>query len=190
MKKVQEKVFSVVVADDHPVVLLGLTDVLRSNSDINVVAACDDGEAALKAIRQFTPTVAVLDISMPCFSGLDVLTHLAREQSATKVVCLTASATDEQLLTAIERGAKGIVLKDMALSQLTECVRTVAAGDSWLPAEVIDAASQREASRQSVRQLFGYSLTCRERQITLLVLEGLQNKDIGRRLNLSEGTVK
>src|SRR5262245_29836279 len=190
MKKVPEKVLSVVVADDHPVVLLGITDVLRSNSDINVVAACNDGAAALKAIRQFTPTVAVLDISMPGFSGLDVLTRLAREQSKTKVVCLTASATNEQLFTAVERGAKGIVLKEMALSQLMECVRTVAAGNIWLPPDLIDAASQREAAGQSMRQLFGYSLTCRERQIILLVLEGLSNKEIGRRLNLAEGTVK
>jgi two-component system, NarL family, nitrate/nitrite response regulator NarL len=190
MMKMREKVISIVVADDHPAVLHGVTDVLRSNSDIAVVAACNDGASALKAIRQFRPTVAVLDIVMRDLSGIDVLRHLAEERSATKVVFLTASASDEQILTGVARGAKGIVFKDMALSQLIECVRTVATGDSWLPTDLIDAASQREAARQSVRQLLDHSLTCRERQIAVMVSEGLSNKEISRRLNLSEGTVK
>src|SRR5262245_12441214 len=100
MKRV--KVISVVVADDHPVVLHGITEVLRSSSDNSVVAACNDGVSALKAIRQFTPTVAALDILMRGFSGIDVLTHLTGEHSTTKVVCLTATAPDEQILTAVK----------------------------------------------------------------------------------------
>jgi two-component system nitrate/nitrite response regulator NarL len=188
--KNRAKPISIVVADDHPAVLHGVTDILKSNSDMNVVARCIDGATALDAIRKFAPTVAVLDIFMPGLSGLDVLRHLSAERTETKLVFLTATANDEQILAAVAGGAKGIILKERALSELIECVRTVAAGATWLPADLIDAACQREAGRQSVRQLLGSSLTCRERQITLMVAEGLPNKEIGRRLDLSEGTVK
>jgi len=184
------KLTSIVVADDHPAVLHGVTDVLKANPDMDVVASCTDGAAALKAIRQLAPTVAVLDIFMPGLSGLDVLTHLTAERSETKLVFLTATANDEQILAAVAGGAKGIMLKERALSELIECVRTVAGGATWLPTDLIDAASQREAGRRPMRELLGSSLTCRERQITVMVAEGLSNKEIGRRLNLSEGTVK
>jgi two-component system nitrate/nitrite response regulator NarL len=188
--KNQPKLISIVVADDHPAVLHGVTDVLNANSNMNVVADCTDGAAALNAIHQFEPTVAVLDIFMPGLTGLDVLTRLSAEHSETKIIFWTATANDEQILTAVAGGAKGIVLKERALSELVECVRTVAEGSTWLPPDLIDAALQREVGRQSVRQLLGSSLTYRERQITLVVVEGLSNKEIGRRLDLSEGTVK
>ena len=181
---------SIVLADDHPAVLHGVVDVLRSNSDMTVVAACTDGATALNAIRKSAPTVAVLDIYMPDLSGLDVLTRLSAERSMTKVVFLTATANDEQILTAVARGAKGIVLKERALSELVQSVRAVAAGSTWLPPDLIDAALEREVGRNSVRRRLGQSLTCRERQITLMVAEGLSNKEIGRRLDVSEGTVK
>src|SRR5437588_5681391 len=109
MKKV--KSISIVVADDHPAVLHGVTDILKSNVDMDVVAHCTDGAAALDAIRQFAPSLAVLDIFMPRMTGLDVLTHLSAEGSETKLVFLTATANDEQILAAIAGGAKGIMLK-------------------------------------------------------------------------------
>ena len=97
---------------------------------------------------------------------------------------LTATASEEQLLTAIAGGAKGIVLKDAALPELVQCVRRVAAGGQWLPSNLINAALARGARRAPE------PLTNRERQIVEMVAGGLSNKEIGRRLDLSEGTVK
>jgi DNA-binding NarL/FixJ family response regulator len=144
----------------------------------------------LQAIRQLAPTVAVLDFFMPGLNGLEVLANMSAERSLTRAVFLTATATDRQLLAAVSRGAKGIVLKEMALDELIQCVRVVAEGREWLPPSLIDAAFEREAARQSVSTHLAQSLTCRERQIVLLVAEGLSNKEMCRRLGLSEGTVK
>jgi two-component system, NarL family, nitrate/nitrite response regulator NarL len=110
---------SIVLADDHPVVLHGMASILRSQPDINVVALCGDGIAAAKSIRTLVPDIAVLDISMPGLNGLDVLSGITSEGLSTKVIFLTAVATDSQILTAITRGAKGIMLKDIAKVHLS-----------------------------------------------------------------------
>jgi two-component system nitrate/nitrite response regulator NarL len=89
-----QKSVSVVVADDHPVVLHGVTEILRAQPDISVVAACSAGRAATAAIQQFNPDVAVLDIIMPDLNGLDVLSSIVRDRFKTRVVLLTAVATD------------------------------------------------------------------------------------------------
>jgi two-component system nitrate/nitrite response regulator NarL len=134
--------------------------------------------------------VAVLDFFMPGLNGLDVLANMSAERRVTRAVFLTATATDKQLLAAVARGAKGIVLKETALDELVQCIRVVAAGREWLPPNLIDAAAEREVARHSVSQHLCQSLTSRERQIVLLVAEGLSNKEMCRRLGLSEGTVK
>src|SRR5207244_5816682 len=130
---------SVVVADDHPIVLHGLADVLRSNADLKVVAVCSDGAAALEAIRKWSPNVAVLDILMPGLTGLDVLASIATEGLATKVVLLAATASDEQLARAVAGGARGIVLKEAALTESAHCIRVVAEGGEWLPFARVNA---------------------------------------------------
>ena len=186
----RHKSISVVLADDHPTILLGVAELLRSTRDIKVVAACSNGTAAMQAIRQLVPTVAVLDFFMPGLNGLEVLANISTERNITRAVFLTATATDKQLLTAVARGAKGIVLKEMALEELVQCIRVVAECREWLPSSLMDAAFEREAARQSVSKHLVRSLTCRERQIVLLVAEGLSNKEMCRRLGLSEGTVK
>jgi two-component system nitrate/nitrite response regulator NarL len=186
----RHKIISVVLADDHPAILLGVAELLRSNPDIEVAATCSNGAAVMQAIRQLAPAVAVLDFFMPGLNGLEVLTNLSAERSVTRAVFLTATATDKQLLTAVSRGAKGIVLKETALDELVQCIRVVARGREWLPPSLIDAAFEREAARQSVSTHLTQSLTCRERQVVLLVAEGLSNKEMCRRLGLSEGTVK
>jgi DNA-binding NarL/FixJ family response regulator len=144
----------------------------------------------LEAIRKCSPNVAVLDISMPGLSGLDVLTSITAEGLATKVVILTATASDAQLLHAIAAGAQGIVLKEEAITELVQCIRTVAEGRPWLPSDLVNAALERETGRRSESQRLTQTLTSRERQIMLLVAEGLSNKAVGRQLELSEGTVK
>jgi two-component system, NarL family, nitrate/nitrite response regulator NarL len=181
---------SVVVADDHPVVLHGITEILRAQPDISVVAACSAGRAATSAIQQLAPDVAVLDIIMPDVNGLDVLLSIVRHGFKTKVVLLTAVATDDRILAAMTSGAKGLLFKDAAPDNLVDCVREVAKGKLWFPRGLVDAALERESGRQAEGKCLIGALTPREEQIALLVSEGLPNKEVARQLNMAEGTVK
>jgi two-component system, NarL family, nitrate/nitrite response regulator NarL len=177
---------SVVVADDHPIVLEGVVGVLRMHRDLNIVAVCSEGFGAARAIREFRPDVAVLDVSMPGMSGIDILSTIAEHRYETKVIFLTAGVSDKQLLTAIAQRACGFILKDVAADKIVQCVRDVAAGQKWIPTNIVEAALQREEGRRDIIE----KLTVRERQIILLISEGFSNKAIGRQLNLTEGTVK
>jgi len=177
---------SVVVADDHPVVLEGVVGVLRTHRDLNIVAVCSEGVSATKAIYEFRPDVAVLDVSMPGMSGIDILSTIATHRHETKVIFLTAGVSDKQLLTAIAQGARGLILKDVAADSIVKCVREVAAGRKWIPTNIVEAALEREEGRRDLID----KLTVRERQITSLISEGISNKAISRQLNLTEGTVK
>ena len=179
-------VITIVVADDHPIVLQGVVGVLRTQQDINVVAICSDGAAATKAILDLSPNVAVLDVAMPGMSGIDILSEIVAHGCGTKVIFLTAGVSDKQLLTAIAQGARGLILKDVAADNIVKCVREVAEGRRWIPIDIVEAALEREEGRRDVVE----KLTLRERQITSLISEGLSNKEIGRQLHLTEGTVK
>jgi len=180
--------WSVLVADDHPVVLQGIVGIVRSQADMKVVASSGDGVAALRAIREIVPDIALLDISMPGLNGLDILS--AVDGCATKIVLLTAIATDEQILTAVARGVRGILLKDAAIDDLIHCLHEVAAGRRWLPQNLLNAALERETGWRLVSDHLEKSLTAREQQVMLAVSEGLSNKQVGRKLDLTEGTVK
>ena len=180
----------VVLADDHPLVLNGLRALLRSEPGVEVVAAAPDGAIALELIRAHEPHMAVLDINMPQLTGLEVLEALEADGPATRVVLLTGSATDEQIATAVERGAWGLLLKEHALDTLIQCLKTVAAGQRWLPEEVVAPAIRRATERREKDVQLARVLTAREYEIAGLVAQGLSNKHIARRLTISEGTVK
>jgi two-component system, NarL family, nitrate/nitrite response regulator NarL len=188
-RELHRKPVSVVIADDHPVVLQGITEILRAQPDISVVAACNGGRDATAAIEQFTPDVAVLDIIMPDLSGLDVLLSIVGNRFKTRVVLLTAVATDDRILAAMTSGAQGLLFKDAAPDNLVDCVREVAKGKLCFPNDLIDAARKRESGRQADGESIG-ALTPREAQVTLLASEGLSNKLVAGQLNMAEGTVK
>jgi len=131
---------SIVVADDHPVVLHGVAGILRAQPDMNILAACSDGTGAAQAIQQLLPDVAVLDIAMPGLDGLGVLEGVMANGLKTRIVFLTALAADDQVLAAIANGAKGVILKDAAFDSLVDCVREVAAGKQWFPVDLVESA--------------------------------------------------
>jgi two-component system nitrate/nitrite response regulator NarL len=172
---------SVLLADGLPVVLQGLSSFLRSFADINVVAKYGDGIAALEGIRKFAPNVAVLDMSMPGRTGLEILSVISRSADKTKVVILTAGGSEAELTAALQGGARGIVHKDTALEDVVYCIREVARGHLWL-SPTITAMMAEYQSRTP--------LTGREHEIVMLMSEGLSNKEIGHRLDICEATVK
>jgi two-component system, NarL family, nitrate/nitrite response regulator NarL len=179
-----------VIADDHPIVLEGIAKVLEAETDFDMCAKCSNGTDALRAIREHRPDVAVLDIVMPDLSGLEALARINAERLDTKVVFLTANATDAQILALIEQGARALLMKDTAIGELPLCIRTVAQGGRHLPSDLVSAAIERETGRRLVGEHFERVLSAREREVVLLVAEGLPNKEVARRLNLSEGTVR
>lgn len=179
---------SVVLADDHPLVLRGLVDLFLTQPDISVVGTAADGRAAVELILEKKPTVAVLDLVMPHLSGLEVLRQLTLAGSPSKVVFLSALITEQESIEAIGGGAWGILLKESAPEALIECLRSVCSGNRWLPSNLFGSGSAPPRNGLST-QLFG-TLTTRECEIVNLVSEGLSNKKIALLLGLTEGTVK
>lgn len=181
---------SVLIADDHPLVLRALKDLISSEADFEVTAAVTDGASALSSIRYHPPNLAVLDLTMPGHSGLSLLKIIAGEALPVRVIFLTASISDEQILDAITAGVFGILHKESAPEVLIECMRHVAAGQKWLPPELVEPAITRQNDHRNRQRLQSELLTVREAEIVRLVSEGLSNKHIARNLGVSEGTVK
>ena len=182
---------SLVIADRHPVVLQGLTSVFGAQSDLKVVACCRDGPSCIKAIRRLVPDIAILDVSMPGLTGLEILTTANSERLSTRLVFFTASVQDCELVMSAAAGAYGVILKDVALEILVQSLRQVARGHR-LPLPSSDRAVPREWEQGNIARPENALtlLTERERQIMALVSEGLSNKEIGRRLNIADGTIK
>jgi two-component system nitrate/nitrite response regulator NarL len=182
---------TLVLADDHPLVLAGLRKLIESYNRFAVVAECADGTVALNAIREHRPAIAIVDLNMPRFGGLDVLGAVLAEKLPTRILLMAATIRDDEIYTAVESGVYGIVLKDWAPAVLMNCLDTTLAGQRWLPPDqLIDAAVEREKERQEFAQTMSARLTVRERQIALLAADGLSSKEVARQLELSEGTVK
>jgi two-component system, NarL family, nitrate/nitrite response regulator NarL len=181
---------TVVIADDHPVVLRGLRGLIETDHQFKVVGACADGCTALRLIKENSPDLAVLDISMPGLTGVEVLRTLGRTNNKTRVVFLTASASDQQIIDAVALDAYGLMLKEAAADDLLECLRSVSAGVRWLPAPLVNQALDRERKRKAEADVLETALTARERELVLLVSDGLSNKEIARKIGVTEGTVK
>jgi two-component system, NarL family, nitrate/nitrite response regulator NarL len=179
---------SLVIADRHPVVLQGLTSILGAQNGFEIVACCSDGPSCIGAIRSLVPDIAILDISMPGLTGLEILTIA----NSARLVFFTASVQDRELVMSAAAGAYGVILKDVALEILVQSLQQVACGHRLLPLPSSDQAVPREREQRNIAiaENLLTVLTDRERQIMALVSEGLSNKEIGRRLNIACGTIK
>ena len=180
---------SVLIADDHPILLSGLKALIDADPDFNVVATAADGATALEKVRQIEPDVAVLDLNMPLRTGLDVLTQITASGLDTSVVVLAATASDDDIHRLVTAGAKGLVLKESAPQLLIACLRAVAAGQVWFSEEVPAIVSRQGEQKRLWRERFE-SLTEREIEVVRLANAGASNKEIAYALQLVEGTVK
>jgi two-component system nitrate/nitrite response regulator NarL len=180
----------VVIADRHPVVLQGLMKVLVAEDGFEVVASCSDGTSCIAAIRNLVPDIAVVDISMPGLTGLEILSIANAERLSTRLIFFTASIEDHELAMSAATGAYGVIPKDVEIEILVQSLRQVADGQRLLPLPSTDQAVSREQRPIAVSENALTVLTDRERQIMRLVSEGLSNKEIGRRLNIADGTIK
>ena len=181
---------SLVLADDHPIVLDGLRQLFLGEGNFTVLASCADGEQALAAVRAHRPDVLVLDVRMPRKDGLEVLRELAREHSATHVVLLTAMLDESQLLEAVRLGVSGVILKEMAPHLLVKCVQKVHGGGQWLELNAVFRALNNAMKREAGTREVAAALTPRELQVVGMIVKGARNKEIAERLFITEGTVK
>ncbi|MDF2763969.1 MAG: two component transcriptional regulator, LuxR family [Rhodospirillales bacterium] len=175
---------SLVLADDHPVVLEGLQGLFRP-PDFNILAVAHDGEACLKAVLTHDPDVLVVDHQMPRMTGLEVLASLREQGARTRPIVLTGTLEESRVMEAIRLGARGIVPKDLAARHLLQCVNTVAAGGTWIEHDLLRAALETRP-QEALMAL----LTPREREIVRQVVAGNRNKEIARLMRIGEGTVK
>ena len=181
---------SIVVADDHPVVLGGLVALLNQDKTFKLAVSCTNGVEAIDAIRNSKPDLALLDVNMPGLNGLQVLKILVEENLPTRVCFLAASLDDKEIVAAATGGAYGIILKESAPDTLLTCLHAIVAGEKWLPAALVEGATERVQKRHAEIAKVSKLLSAREIEIMLLVAAGLSNKGVGRQLNITEGTVK
>src|SRR5258708_1546929 len=172
----------VVIADDHPVARQGLSAILGSMDDIEVVAEATDGEEACQLYRQHAHDVLIVDIRMPKKDGLQVVEELmAGHRPKPRIIVITTYEDEEDIRRAVRAGAKGYLVKVADCEQIEQAVRTVAAGQSLFPTEItlklVEAVACPELSK-------------RERQVLEYLANGRSNKEIGAILYISELTVK
>ncbi|WP_439392895.1 response regulator transcription factor [Bradyrhizobium sp. PMVTL-01] len=177
---------NVVIADRHPVVLQGLSNVLGTAADFNIIASCTDTASCIQAIRNLAPDIAIVDPALPELAALIVLS-VNSENRSTHLVFF-ASSEDCELLLDAAPFACSIVLRDTEPEALVQSLRHIANGRSPLPLMSSELIALEEQGSNWDKMMT--ALTDRERQIMRLVSEGLSNKEIGRRLSISVGTIK
>jgi DNA-binding NarL/FixJ family response regulator len=175
----------VAVADDHAIVRNGLVQLLRSDPELEVVGAAADGEAAVALCVEQRPDVALMDLSMPGIGGIEATRRITDQVPGVQVVVLTSFVDRDRVVDALNAGAIGYLLKDADPEELIRGIHAAARGESPLDPR---AARTMLSARRTPDPLD--ALTDREREVLVLVAEGLPNKQIARRLEITEKTVK
>jgi DNA-binding NarL/FixJ family response regulator len=186
----------IVIADDHPIFRDGLRRLLEAEPGLKVIGEASDGADAVKLARQLKPDIMLLDLAMPRTPGLEALRDLSVGTGANgiKVILLTAAAEKNQIVEALQLGARGVVLKDSATQLLLKSIHTVMTGEYWVGRESVSnlvqyLRTQMQASNEESRQK-KFGLTPRELEIVSAVVAGYANKEIAEYFKISEDTVK
>ncbi|WP_022683015.1 response regulator [Sphingobium bisphenolivorans] len=178
-----------VLCDDHPLLLRGLCDLLELEPDFTIVGASTSGREALELLRGEGASIGVIDVSMPDLGGMDILKAVIDQRLGVPIIFLTATITGGQIAEALDLGVSGLLLKESAPEALITCLREVAAGRRWLPADLLAKAEVPAPVLKDQADACAM-LTRRELEIAKLVCRGYSNKMIARELESSAGTVK
>ena len=182
----------IALADDHPIVLAGLCNLIEAEADLEVVGQGNSGQSALKMIRDKLPDVAVIDISMPEINGITLARRLAEECPSVRVVILTLYEERSFLRQAIAAGAKGYVLKRSAAENLVRAIRAVRLGEVYVDPSLVDDVRDSIAAQSNESPGVGSTLGLTDREASVLrySARGLTIKEIAARLELSAKTIE
>ena len=184
----------IVVADDHPVVRFGVKNMLNSESGFEVVGEANDGDEAITQTLELEPDILLLDLAMPKLPGLEAMRAIMNRSPRVKIILLTSLISTQQVIEALQIGARGIVLKDSVASDLGESLRAVLSGDYWIGGKrvvnLLSALHDLMQQAAAVPEKKTYGLTPRELEVVTCIVEGCSNKDIAKQFTISEETVK
>ncbi len=182
----------VLIADDHAMMRQGLKQILELESDLIVVAQASNGTEAVKLAREYKPDVILMDINMPLTNGLQAIQELKEEKNPARIIVLTIHEDREYLFKTLQMGVEGYVLKDAEPSVLIEAIRSVCRGQSYIQSNMTRELV-KEFNRVTLHEkdkTFENDLTSREIEVLELIAEGMINKEIAKKLYISEKTVK
>jgi DNA-binding NarL/FixJ family response regulator len=184
----------IVVADDHPVVRFGVRNMLLNEPGFEVVGEAEDGDDAITQTLELEPDILLLDVAMPRLPGLEAMRAIMAKSPRVKIVLLTSTITSQQIIEALQIGARGIVLKDAVVGDLGNALRAVLGGDYWIGGErvanLVKALQELMAKAAAVPERKTYGLTPRELEVVTCIVEGCSNRDIAKQFSISEETVK
>ena len=192
--KTESETLQVLIVDDHALFRRGLQMVLEQEIDIDVVGEAADGQEAVQKAQELMPDVVLMDVRMPRRSGIEAAGEIKELLPHAKILMLTISDEEADLYEAIKAGASGYLLKEISIEEVADAIRSVWAGQSRISPSMASklltefAAMSKRADER--RQVPAPRLTEREMEVLTLVAEGLNNRDIGQRLFISENTVK
>jgi DNA-binding NarL/FixJ family response regulator len=184
----------IVIADDHAIVREGLARLLGSEPGFRVVGSAADGHEAVQITTALHPDVLLLDLAMPRTPGLDALRALTDRSSTARTIVLTAGTEKAELVTAVQLGARGVVLKESVSTVLFDSIRCVMQDQYWLGretvADLVQALRRASAQPPPAPATNRFRLTTRELQVVAAAAAGESNREISERLSISEATVK
>ena len=188
-----ERPIRIVLADDHPVVRVGVSNMLTLKDGFEVVGEASDGDEAITQTLEQQPDILLLDVQMPRLPGLEAMRAIMSGSPTVKILLLTSTITTQQIIEALQIGARGIVLKEAIAGHLQTAIRTVFSGDYWIGGKRVGnlvSALHDLMQQAAVPQRKTYGLTPRELEVVGTIVEGCSNRDIAKQFNLSEETVK
>ena len=193
MSPLEEDRINLLIVDDHPIVRDGLVAILTTQPDFQIIGEAASGQEALALFQQDQPDVVLLDLEMPEMDGVELIRQLRVARPDVKTVVFTAFDTDERILSALQAGAKGYLLKGAPRAELFDAIRIVHRGGSLLQPVVASRLLNQIATPATGGQVGGElveELTPREHEVLVLLAQGKQNKEIAAELTIAERTVK
>jgi DNA-binding NarL/FixJ family response regulator len=184
----------IAIADDHPIFRDGLRRLLESEPNLQVVGEAADGRQAIELVHETKPDILLLDVAMPNLPGLEALRELSEAQNPVRVIILTASIERQQMLQALQLGARGIVLKESATQVLMKSLSAVMEGSYWVGKESVPDLKELVLKDMPVLEEHSpsekWGLTRREMQMVAAIVEGSSNRDMAQKFSVREDTVK
>jgi DNA-binding NarL/FixJ family response regulator len=183
----------VLVVEPHPIMQVGLRSVLESAPGVELVGVCGDGVSALQLCRETRPHLVILEVNLPGMNGVQVCQAIKRDHPQTEVLVLTGDDRDETVFEAIRAGATGYILKDITPENLVRAIHAIMKGQTMVHPRIARRVLDRLfllAQDEEGSRLYGDGLTEREVEILVEVAKGATNKEIARKLFISESTVK